>query len=95
MYKPRLKNNPASSDGSRRKNPERKKADESKTEDANELKIVLGLSSEIGELLGYNDIDQEKLFALWQRSDRDTHKFFIKLKRNLSYYKKTLKIAQE
>jgi len=60
-----------------------------------DLQIILSLNDRIVEILGYKEIDQSKLYALYLRSDKDEKKFFIKLRRNLSYYKKALKISQQ
>jgi len=60
-----------------------------------DIQIFFSLTPDIEALLGFDDIDQQKLLALWQRSERDAHKFFVKLRRNLSYYKKTLKNGAE
>lgn len=51
--------------------------------------------SELERLLGFKNVDQSKVYTLFLRSDKDKKKFFIKLKRNLSYYKKSLKIGAE
>jgi len=75
-----------------RKQPERKKKDDIKSPSSGALQDVMTITPELTELLGYDQFDLEKLFALWIRSDKNKQKFFVKLKRNLSYYKKTLRL---
>jgi len=77
-----------------RKQPQRtKKVAEEKLDKESEMEIIFSVKDDIARLVGYSDLDPEKLYILWQRSDCDKTRFFIKLKRNLSYYKKTLKIS--
>ncbi len=53
---------------------------------------VAELIPEVASIVGFEDLDITKLKELLVRSQYDERKFFIKLRRNLYYYKHNLKI---
>lgn len=73
-----------------RSQPKRNPA-EIKTDDSNRFEIILGRMDEVVSIVGYDNIDKKKLYVIYERSDKNVKKFFIKLKRNLYYYRKTLR----
>jgi len=60
---------------------------------SNPMELVLRLISELEPLLGFSDIDQAKVYTILLKSDFVIAKSLTKIKRNVAYYKKILKIG--
>jgi len=56
------------------------------------MELVIKLIDELAPILGFSDMDQSKIYAILIKSDFEISKALTKIKRNLAYYKKTLKI---
>jgi len=55
------------------------------------IRDISAILPEIYALLGFSDLNEVKLRELLERAEYDERKFFIKLRRNLYYYKTSLK----
>jgi hypothetical protein len=55
------------------------------------IRDISAILPEIHALLGFTDLNEVKLRELLERAEYDERKFFIKLRRNLYYYKTSLK----
>lgn len=58
----------------------------------NEEEIIDYLVGEVEKLTGYKGIDRTKVHTLYVKSESDADKAIVRLKRNMYYYKKLLKV---
>lgn len=73
----------------KRAKPELHKVDE---DSINPLELILQLTPRIKGMLGYDEIDQDKLYLTLAKCDMDMEKTCQKIKGNLRYFKRHLKM---
>jgi len=59
----------------------------------NNMEVLFQLICELETIFGYKDIDQEKVYGILLKSEMDPKKSLIRIRRNLGYYKRNLKIC--